>query len=77
MSDIPEIEFHGMGPHVDAVYQSCWENCYKKFLSLTINVKNLTKPVDRKLMSDVPEIKSHDIGPHVDDVCQISRGWLW
>jgi hypothetical protein len=67
MCNRPEIESHGMGPRVNAVYlisRGC-ENC-----PLTINVENLTKSVNRKWMSDRPEIKSHGIGPCINAVYQ-------
>jgi hypothetical protein len=82
MSDIPEIKSHGMGPvlmlyakYQEAVISSCWEeNFYEHFLPLTINVKNLTKSVNRKWISHRPEIESHGMGPCVNAVCQILRG---
>jgi hypothetical protein len=76
MSNRPEMEFQCMGPCANAVCQisrdcefSCWENCYKNFLPMTINVENLTKPLNRKWMSDRPEINSHSMGPRVNAVC--------
>jgi hypothetical protein len=42
--------------------------CYLNLLSLTIDVENLIKSVNRKWMSNRPEMESHKMGPHVNAV---------
>jgi hypothetical protein len=58
----------------ETVISSCWKNWYEIFLSLTINVENLTKSVNRKWMSDRPEMESHSMGAYDNAVCLISTG---